>query len=115
LLVGQAAWAKLPREYQQIFEIAASHAGVVMQNRYDQRNPPALGRLLQQGVKLQRYSDDILRAARTASDALYAEQAAKEAGYRKVFEHWDKARKEMFSWFGTTEQAYGDFSFKPPA
>jgi len=114
VLVNQAAWAKLPKEYQQIFEIAASHAGVVMQNRYDQRNPQALGRLLQQGVKLVRYSDEILRAARTASDELFAEQAAKEAGYRKVFENWDKARSEMFSWFGTTERAYADFSFQPP-
>jgi len=114
VLVNQGAWAKLSKEYQQIFELAASHAGVVMQNRYDQRNPQALGRLLQQGVKLVRYSDDILRAARTASDELFAEQAAKEAAYKKVFENWDKARREMFSWFGTTERAYADFSFQPP-
>jgi TRAP-type mannitol/chloroaromatic compound transport system substrate-binding protein len=114
VLVNQGAWAKLPKEYQQIFELAASHAGVVMQNRYDQRNPPALARLLQQGVKLQRYSDEILRAARTASDELYAEQSAKEASYKKVFEHWDKARREMFTWFGTAERAYSDFSFQPP-
>jgi TRAP-type mannitol/chloroaromatic compound transport system substrate-binding protein len=114
-LVGTAAWSKLPREYQQIFEVAASQAGVVMQNRYDQRNPQALTRLLAQGVQLKRYSDEILTAARQASDALYAEQAAKDATYKKVFESWDKARKEMFSWFGTTERAYADFSFQPPA
>jgi TRAP-type mannitol/chloroaromatic compound transport system substrate-binding protein len=114
-LVNTSAWAKLPKEYQQIFETAASHAGVVVQNRYDARNAPALARLLQQGVKLVRYSDEILKAARTASEELFAEQAAKEAAYKKVFEHWDKTRKEMFSWWGTTERAYGDFAFQPPA
>jgi TRAP-type mannitol/chloroaromatic compound transport system substrate-binding protein len=114
-LVGTAAWAKLPKEYQQIFEVAASQAGTAMQNRYDQRNPQALTRLLGQGVKLMRYSDEILKAAKLASDELYAEQSAKEAGYKKVFEQWDKARKEMFGWFGTTERAYADFSFQPPA
>ena len=114
-LVNTSAWAKLPKEYQQVFETAASQAGVVVQNRYDARNGPALTRLLQQGVKLMRYSDDILKAARTASEELFAEQAAKEAAYKKVFEHWDKTRKEMFSWFGTTERAYADFAFQPPA
>ncbi len=48
-------------------------------------------------------------------EELLAEQAAKEAAYKKVFEHWDKTRKEMFSWFGTTERAYADFAFQPPA
>jgi TRAP-type mannitol/chloroaromatic compound transport system substrate-binding protein len=105
----------LPKEYLQICDAAASHAGVVGQNRYDARNSPALTRLLQQGVKLVRYSDEILKAARTASEDLFAEQAAKEAAYKKVFEHWDKTRKEMFPWFGTTERAYADFAFQPPA
>ncbi len=113
-LVNQDAWAKLPKEYQQIFELAASHAGVKMQNRYDQRNPLALSRLLQQGVKLTRFSDDILRAARTASDALYAELSAADANYKKVFEAYDKARRDMFPWFGTAERAYSDFAFQPP-
>jgi TRAP-type mannitol/chloroaromatic compound transport system substrate-binding protein len=88
---------------------------VVVQNRYDQRNGPALTRLTSQGVKLVRYSDEILKAAREASDGLFAEQAAKEASYKKIFDHWDKARREMFTWFGTTERAYADFSFQPPA
>jgi TRAP-type mannitol/chloroaromatic compound transport system substrate-binding protein len=114
-LVNTSAWAKLPKEYQQVFEAAASQAGGVVQNRYDARNGPALTRLLQQGVKLVRYSDDILKAARAASEDLFAEQAGKEAAYKKVFEHWDKARKEMFTWWGTTERAYGDFAFQPPA
>ena len=107
--------AKVTAEYQQVFETAASQAGVVVQNRYDARNGPALTRLLQQGVKLVRYSDDILKAARAASEDLFAEQSGKEAAYKKVFEHWDKTRKEMFTWWGTTERAYGDFAFQPPA
>src|SRR4051812_3835032 len=114
-LVNTSAWAKLPKEYQQVFETAASQAGVVVQNRYDARNSPALTRLLQQGVKLMRYSDDILKAARSASEELFAEQAAKEPSYKKVFEHGEKPRKEMFSWFGTRERAYADFAFHPPA
>ncbi|MEY2929579.1 MAG: hypothetical protein RL033_328 [Pseudomonadota bacterium] len=114
-LVGTGAWSKLSREYQMIFELAASQAGVTMQNRYDQRNPQALTRLLAQGVQLKRYSDEILKAAREASDGLFAEQAAKDPAYKKVFDNWDKARKEMFTWFGTTERAFADFAFQPPA
>src|SRR5690606_1506508 len=88
-LVNQTAWARLPKEYQQVFELAAQEASFVMQARYDQRNPPALTRLLQQGVKLRPFPDDVMRAARTASEALMHENAARNPSYKQVFEPWD--------------------------
>lgn len=114
-LVNQTAWSRLPKEYQQVFELAAQEASFVMQARYDQRNPPALTRLLQQGVKLRPFSDEVLKAARTASEALMHENAARNPSYKQVFEPWDKARQEYFTWFGTAERSYTDFMFQPPA
>lgn len=113
-LVNKRAWEKLPKLYQQVFEVASAEAGLTMQTRYDQKNPGALERLLKAGVELRPFAEDIMTAAHQQSEQLLHEQAGKDPAYRKLFEHWDKARKGMFAWFGTAERAYGDFMFKPP-
>jgi TRAP-type mannitol/chloroaromatic compound transport system substrate-binding protein len=82
-----------------------------MQTRYDQQNPPALKRLLEQGVVLKPFPDDIMLAAQKASTEVLEEQASKDAGYRKIYDHFKKARAEMFRWFGTAELAYAAFAF----
>ena len=58
--VNKAEWAKLPKEYQEAFQAAAYEANVTMMAEYDHKNPPALARLLQNGVKLQAFSNEIL-------------------------------------------------------
>jgi TRAP-type mannitol/chloroaromatic compound transport system substrate-binding protein len=110
-LVGQGAWERLPKEYQEIFQVASTYASNSMQVAYDQKNAPALQRLLQQGVQLKPFSDSIMTSARDTSRALLEEYATKDAGYKAVYDHWNKARTEMFSWFGTAELAYAKFAF----
>ena len=51
--VNKDAWAKLPAEYKEAFQAAAYEANVTMMAEYDEKNPPALRRLVQAGVKLQ--------------------------------------------------------------
>ena len=82
-----------------------------MQARYDHLNPPALTRLLDQGVELRAFSDDLMRAARDVSFDMLEEQAAADATYRKIYESWKKARREAYRWFGTAELAYSRFAF----
>jgi len=111
-MVGQDAWDKLPAEYQSIFESAAMAASTQMQARYDALNPPALARLRKAGVQFRSFSPEVMTAARTQSEALLQENAAKDAGYKKIFDHWSAFRKESFEWFGMAEQAYAAFAFK---
>jgi TRAP-type mannitol/chloroaromatic compound transport system substrate-binding protein len=54
--VNKAEWAKLPKEYQEAFQAAAYEANVTMMAEYDHKNPRALSKLLQNGVKLQAFS-----------------------------------------------------------
>jgi len=112
--VNTEAWASLPVEFQEIFKAAAAQSAVAMQVRYDARNPAALGRLLEAGVQMRPFSDDIMQLAERESLALLEEQAAADAGYRKVYEPWKKARREAFDWWGSAERAYASFAFKPP-
>ncbi len=110
--VNRKAWDELPSTYQAMFEAAAAESARVMQARYDARNPAALARLLEQGVELKRFSNDILQAAETAAFELMEEAAAADATYNKVFTAWKKVRQEAFSWFGTGELAFAEYAFR---
>jgi TRAP-type mannitol/chloroaromatic compound transport system substrate-binding protein len=113
LYINQKAWDELPRVYQQMVEAAAQDSAVTLQARYDAKNPPALGRLLGYGVEIRRFSDDILESAEKAAMEMYAEQAAQDPAYRRVYEKWLAFRRESFDWFATAENAYAAYAFAP--
>ena len=81
-----------------------------MQARYDAKNPPALQRIIDAGVTLRPFSEDIMSAAREASQQLLEEQAAADPAYAKIYAHWKAARTDAFRWFGTAELAYAKAS-----
>ncbi|MBW1881767.1 MAG: TRAP transporter substrate-binding protein [Deltaproteobacteria bacterium] len=109
--VHRGAWDSLPSGYQAIIRAACHEASVVMQTRYDEKNPPALQRILASGVQTRRFPDDLMLAAREASLQMLEDAAAKDPGYRKVYEAWKKFRSDSFAWFGVAELAYAQFSF----
>jgi TRAP-type mannitol/chloroaromatic compound transport system substrate-binding protein len=111
LQVHKKAWDALPREYQEMFQAAAMEAHLTMLMRYDTLNSDALTRLLQYGVELRRYSDEIMTAARQTTAEIMTEEAAKDAAYRKIYESWQQARDSAFQWFRTAEVAYAQFAF----
>ncbi len=109
-LVNQKAWADLPSAYQAAFRVASADAATVMQARYDAKNPPAFQRLIAGGVQLKPFSQEIMNAARDASEGLLSDLAAGDGTYRKVLEDWRAFRKASFAWFGKAELSYGNFS-----
>ena len=113
--VNQAAWDRLPSAYQNALEAAAAEANVHMLAQYDAKNPPALRRLLDAGVQLRPFPDDIMQAAeRTAFDLMEAD-AAGDAAYRKVYDAFRAWREDSYRWFGAAEQAYARFAFRDGA
>ena len=107
--VNKAEWAKLPKEYQEAFQAAAYEANVTMMAEYDHKNPGALSRLLQNGVKLQAYSPDILNAAYAAAQQLYADESAKNPAFKKIYTEFDKYRKTQNAWFSVAEYRMDGF------
>lgn len=110
--VNQAAWDKLPAVYREVFTAAAKESATVMQARYDARNPAALARLIEAGVILRPFADDIMAAAREASVQMLEDDAAKDPRYRKVYDHWKRFRDDSFGWFGLAELAYQNAAFR---
>lgn len=105
------AWNDLSPAYQQALKTAASETHVNIMARYDALNPDALVSLLDQGVELKRFSDEIMTAAQTTSFELYEELAAADASYRKVYEAWSEFREKSNRWFSAAELGFNDFVF----
>jgi TRAP-type mannitol/chloroaromatic compound transport system substrate-binding protein len=109
LYVNNKAWDALPAEYKSALTAAASHAHVVMQARYDAKNPDALKRLVGAGAVLRPMPRPIMDAAFKASQALYAELNAKNPNWKKVYEDWSKFRADEVLWFRITEREFDNF------
>jgi TRAP-type mannitol/chloroaromatic compound transport system substrate-binding protein len=109
--VNLKEWQKLPKEYQQAFEVAAAEANLVMLAKYDQLNVPALQRLLRAGVRLRKWPAEVMKAAQKAAFDWYEEEAAKDATYRKVYAAFKKFREEQYRWFAVAELGYEQFAF----
>ena len=105
----KAEWAKLPMEYQEAFQAAAYESNVTMMAEYDHKNPIALSKLLQSGVKLQSFSDEILGAAYKASQQVYADESAKNPAFKKIYTEWEKYRKTQNAWFSVAEMRMDRF------
>ena len=81
-----AAWDALPSAYREAFEVAAVYAMNGTQTIYDRRNPEALERLIAGGTQLRRYPDEVMIAARNATQELLEQSASRDAGYRKIYD-----------------------------
>jgi TRAP-type mannitol/chloroaromatic compound transport system substrate-binding protein len=114
MYVNTKEWEKLPKAYQSALEVACYEANSDMMAEYDYKNPEALGRLLKNGVKLFGYSQDIMKAAQEAAFDLYAEEAAKNPAFKKIYEPWKKFRTEQFSWSRVAEQSLAIFMLNNP-
>src|SRR5512140_2471577 len=109
LFVNQAAWDKLPKEYQAILEAACYEANVDMVAKYDALNPAALRRLVANGVQLRPFPREIMQASWKAANEVFDETAAKNANFKKVYEPWKKFRDEEVLWFRVAEQNFDIF------
>lgn len=99
-------WNSLPEVYQEIIKTAAHESNTTMMAKYDAENPAALQRILDAGVELRPYPDDVMAAAEEAAFELYDETAAANTDYASIFEHWNAFRQNIHPWFAVAETAY---------
>ncbi|CAA7620630.1 Alpha-keto acid-binding periplasmic protein TakP [Candidatus Terasakiella magnetica] len=109
ILVNIAEWEKLPKAYKAILEAACAEANIDMNAKYDVLNPPALKRLIASGTQLKPFSKDIMVACYKAAQETYAEESAKNAAFKKVYEHWSAFITEQLSWFRVAENGFDSF------
>ena len=107
--INDKAYNGLSAEYKAMIEVAASHAHVDMQAKYDSRNAAALKRLVASGTKLFRFPKDFMEAAFKEAMALYSELSASNPAWKKVYEDYATFRRDSNLWFRFTEAGFDDF------
>ena len=111
LFVNLDQWNKLPPIYQAVVKTAAAATNIDMQAQYDAANPPALRRLVSNGVQLRPFSREILSACFDAATQTYAEMSASNASFKKIYESLKAFRNEEFLWFQVADGTYDNFMF----
>jgi TRAP-type mannitol/chloroaromatic compound transport system substrate-binding protein len=107
--VALKEWDKLPAEYKAAFEAAAFEANVTMMAEYDHKNPAALSRLLGNGVKLHKFSPELMQAFHKASFEVYAEESEKSPDFKKISTEYFKYAKIQNAWFSVAESSLSQF------
>ncbi|MBK8509023.1 MAG: TRAP transporter substrate-binding protein [Candidatus Competibacteraceae bacterium] len=107
--VNREQWDKLPKTYQAAFETAAMEANLKMMAAYDAKNPTAIQRLVQNGTQLRRYPDDVLKAAYDSAQKIYADESAKNADFKKLYDSLRAFQQISDIWMGLPEGALSNF------
>jgi TRAP-type mannitol/chloroaromatic compound transport system substrate-binding protein len=110
LFVGLKAYEALPSKYKSMLEAAASHAHLLMQAKYDARNPPALKQLVSLGAKLHAFPREVVAAGYKEAMAYYDEISAKNPNWKKVYDDYAPFRADQNLWFSVSESSLDLFT-----
>ncbi len=107
LLISMEAYNELPPAYQEILQAVCGETFADRLASYDNANPLALQRLVNDhGVIVREYPQDIMDAAWRESNAYLEEQAAADATFRQVYESYRTFRDAQWSYASGNELAY---------
>ena len=107
--VGRKLWDSLTDSEKAIFTAAAGAENDISLAEFNANNAIALNTLVNEhGVQLRRFSDDMFRAIRTASEEVLAETGAGDDITRRVHESFMAFRKTALSWTAIADQAFAN-------
>ncbi|WP_102223629.1 TRAP transporter substrate-binding protein [Acidimangrovimonas sediminis] len=99
----------LPKQYQEVLEIASAAANQNMMAAYDMKNPAALKRLVAQGTKLRPFSTEIMQAAFEVANKMYADLSSQNADFKTMFDSQRAFMRESFLWTQLSEYNFDTF------
>ncbi len=107
LMVNKTAFEALPKDLQAIVTYAARAVNQDMLDEYTYRNAVALEQLKQEpNVELRRLPDDVISKLRSISNDIYAENAATDPTFKKVWDSYRDYAEKVRAYHKISEQAY---------
>ena len=88
----------LPKTYKEALASAAAEANAWVSSKYDTVNPAALKRLIGTGAVLKPFTPEVMDACWKAANELYAEIGAKNAAFKKLYDHQVAFRADAYLW-----------------
>jgi TRAP-type mannitol/chloroaromatic compound transport system substrate-binding protein len=107
--INLAKWNALPKSYQAIISSASHVANTWMQAKYDAANPAALLRLAANGAQLRAFPQAVMEISYRAANEVYAETAAGNADFKKIYDSVIAFRKEQYLWWRVAEYGFDSF------
>lgn len=114
-LVNRTAWDALPELYRNALESAMAEVSVRLLALYDARNQGAVREILDAGVSMERFPQDMLREAERISREILEGHAAGDPLYRKIYDSFRQFREDSFGWFATAEYDFAAFAYAQAA
>jgi len=94
LYVGLKAYEALPNIYKEAIAAAAGETTARSVAKYDAQNPKALRELVAGGTRFLPFPQPVLEACFNSANELYAETAAKNPKFKKIYDSWKPFRKK---------------------
>ncbi|MDD9824296.1 MAG: TRAP transporter substrate-binding protein [Gammaproteobacteria bacterium] len=99
LLVGTAAWERLPKDLQKIVAVAATAAGNWLYAQMETRNRQALQEIKEhQRVQILAFPPSVLAELRKLTQATLDEEAGRDAEFKEVYEAYSRFREGLREW-----------------
>lgn len=98
LMVNMDVWKKLSPQQQLILQTACKDLTIRSLAYSEAIEGPVIERMKADGVQVHYWSDDFLKAYRTATEEVLAEQSAKDADFKKIYESLTNFRKNYKEW-----------------
>ena len=108
-MVNLDKWNSLPKQYQSVLEQAGHFASNWIMSKYDERNPPALKKLIANGTKLHAFPPEVMQASYKAAMELYAEISLTNANFNKVYKSLTDFANDGYQWFQVAELGFDVF------
>ena len=111
-ITNLAKWNELPKNYQSAILTASGDAWEWVIGRYDYNNPPALRRLLSQGVLLRAFPQDVMEACYKAAIEIYADLSKTNPHFKKLYDSLVAYRGDSLVWLQVAELSFDSFMIR---
>jgi TRAP-type mannitol/chloroaromatic compound transport system substrate-binding protein len=107
-LVNKAALESLPEDLQQVVSFACQSANVDMLSEFTARNGDALEQLVQQGVEIREFPEDVVQALKATTAEVLAEVATNDELSERVYASFMEFFRRVQPWSDIGQRAILD-------
>ena len=115
LFVNLQAFEALPDSYKAALQSATAEVTEWTLAKYDALNPRALRELVAAGTKLVAFPASVMEASFVAANEVFAETAAANPKFKRVYDHYMAFRREQVLWMRVAENSFDNFMARQSA
>jgi TRAP-type mannitol/chloroaromatic compound transport system substrate-binding protein len=104
--INKNLYDSLPNDLQTILRTAAMHINLWVLSEMEAKNAEALGRLLEGGIVLRRFPDEVIERLRAYTAEVILDLTDKDPACRKVYASYDAFRRQAARYSEITEKAF---------